>query len=126
MFQVRNTGPRLKLANGVKLESGLNEVADAAWEECLRNKMTQVFLESNMIQVVSGSAVVTASKSAEPDTPDRERTLAKDLVAMVKVTRDAEFLHDLLVNENRTTVIVAINSRIDALEKAGLVDFGRR
>ena len=128
MVLVSNAGPRLRLANGVKLEPGLNEVAKAAWKECLLNKMTQVFLESRMIRVVSGVVGEPTSESltmpAEPDAPvDPEPMLARDLIAAIKETEDPGYLQGLLAHdERRTTVIIAINARLETLKKAADAD----
>ncbi len=127
MVQVQNDGPRLRLANGVKLEPGLTEVAKATWRECLLNKMTQVFLESRMIRVVSGVAGEPTSKSltmpAEPDAPvDPEPMLAKDLIVAIKAEEDMEHLRELRDGELRSTVVIAINARLEALKKAAEAD----
>ena len=125
MLQVQNTGPRLKLAAGVTLEPGSNEVAETAWEKCLLNRMTQIFLESRMIQVVFGAAGVTSAsesmhtKPVAPDAPvDPEPVLARDLVVAIKAETDMEYLRGLLEGERRTTVVIAINARLEALRRA--------
>jgi len=131
MVRIKNSGPRLKLAAGVKLEPGHNDVEPSLWRECLENKMTRVFLSSHLIQVVSGpvdESTESQSKhtvSTEPETPVApEPTRAKDLVVAVKESEDIEYLHGLLEGEHRTTVQIAIHSRLEALKKAAVAGDG--
>ena len=115
MVPIRNDGPRLKLAGCVTLQPGLNEVEETAWRECLRNEMTRVFLNSHMIQVVPAAAGTTAT----PLPPAGPGPIsAKDLIEVIKKTVDCNYLRDLISgDERRTSVIVAVNSRMDALRK---------
>lgn len=70
MVQIRNEGPRLKLAGKVVLERGFNEVESERWKACVGHQMTQVFLGTGMIRVVSGvGSPARSDGEPEPDLP---------------------------------------------------------
>ena len=134
MVQIKNEGPRLKLAGKVVLERGLNEVESERWKACVGHQMTQVFLGTGMIRVVSGvGSPARLEGEPEPDLPttlkaepetvptpdtnaDREEEIPiVDLLAEVEASTDVAHLRDLVRYEMRTDVKTAIQARVDFL-----------
>lgn len=129
MISLENNGQgKLNLRFGVSLAPGVTDVPEDAWEKCKSDPITKHYLSTLQVRVVSGSAMPAATpqtrsgpaKTAEPDTPpeadfDLADMKAKEAVEFVKHCADVKLLEVALLYESRTTVLKALNKRLDEL-----------
>lgn len=130
MVHVENTGRgKLNLRYGVKLAPGVNDVDPESWDKCKVDPITQHYLQSQQIRVVSGLAPASPRPAedpvpppmpTEPELPDLpvslEEMKAKEAIAFVKESDNYQALELMLEHENRSTVKAAIEDRLDELD----------
>jgi hypothetical protein len=126
MVRVENTGKgKLNLHHGVSLAPGVNEVDSAAWDKCKQESLTQHYLGQQIVKVVSGSSVEPTVKpkasaqkpEVEPGTQSLSGMKAKDAISYVGQCEDFAALEEWLDMEDRSTVVSAIEKRLQQLEE---------
>lgn len=97
---VQNKGNYAYSANGVTLNPGVNEVDEKEFEKFLKHPL------------MSG-----LDKDGEFEYKKDEKKLnANDLIALISDTHDLAVLEKMKDGEKRTTVLDAINKRIEELQ----------
>jgi len=130
---------KLRLAHGVILQPGLNEVPPDLWARCEGHPLTQHYVQRRDVLVPPGPPPVEAdpigtvapktAPPADPTTGDTgqaptpvapparpDELKAKEAISVIQACRDANLLRELLSVESRFTVVRAIEKRILDLE----------
>lgn len=98
---VQNKGNHPYTANGLTLNPGTNNVNEKEFEK---------FLEHPLMQHLNEQEEFLYEKA------EQKQLSAKELIAMIEDAYDVEMLQELKVNEERKTVLDAIEKRIQELQ----------
>lgn len=98
---VQNKGNHPYTANGLTLNPGTNNVKEKEFEK---------FLEHPLMQQLDEQGEFVYEEA------EQKQLSAKELIAMIEDAYDVEMLRELKVNEERKTVLDAIEKRIQELQ----------
>lgn len=97
---VQNKGNHLYQANGLTLAPGTNKVDEKEFEQFLAHPL--------MAHLDEKGEFVYEKEKAKPS--------ARDMIAMIEDAYDIDMLEGLKANEDRKTVVDAIDKRLEELQ----------